>query len=274
MNIGNRIKELRIKNKVTQEELANALHISTQAVSKWENGGSPDLELVPEIAAYFNVTTDYLFDLKQNEIVDIDDKIYAYIQSFSIEDRMNVLYDLAFKMSIAVRGDKIEDLDKFQKEISDNDLYSNVIGTEGIAITSLAKNNKIFVCLPKDDKSDYSRMLKSKNQQRIFCEYLSDEMFYNVILFLYSRNSGDFTEQLLIDNFNITYEQAESILQKMKDFHIVDCAEVSINDKIVKLYSVLQNPQIVCLIAMLDMIVNKPNNYCYYFGGPTNYFKK
>ncbi len=39
-------------------------------------------------------------------------------------------------------------------------------------------------------------------------------MFYNVILFLYSRNSGDFTEQLLIDNFNITYEQAESILQK------------------------------------------------------------
>lgn len=274
MNIGNRIKELRVKNKVTQEELANALHISTQAVSKWENGGSPDLELVPEIAAYFNVTTDYLFDLKQNEIVDIDDKIYAYIQSFPIEDRMNVLYDLAFKMSIAVRGDKIEDLDKFQKEISDNDLYSNVIGTEGIAITSLAKNNKIFVCLPKDDKSDYSRMLKSKKQQRIFCEYLSDEMFYNVILFLYSRNSGDFTEQLLIDNFNITYEQAESILRKMKDFHIVKCAEVSINDKIVKLYSVLQNPQIVGLIAMLDMIVNEPNNYCYYFGGPTNYFKK
>ncbi len=60
----------------------------------------------------------------------------------------------------------------------------------------------------------------------------------------------------------------------MKDFHIVNCAEVSINDKIVKLYSVLQNPQIVCLIAMLDMIVNKPNNYCYYFGGLTNYFKK
>ena len=80
MNIGNRIKELRIKNKVTQEELANALHISTQAVSKWENGGSPDLELVPEIAAYFNVTTDYLFDLKQNEIVDIDDKIYKVFQ--------------------------------------------------------------------------------------------------------------------------------------------------------------------------------------------------
>ena len=38
MNIGNRIKELRVKNKITQEELAKSLQVSTQAVSKWENG--------------------------------------------------------------------------------------------------------------------------------------------------------------------------------------------------------------------------------------------
>lgn len=38
--------------------------------------------------------------------------------------------------------------------------------------------------------------------------------------------------------------------------------------------AVLQNPQIVGLIAMLDMVVNKPNTYCYYCGGPNNYFKR
>lgn len=43
MNIGNKIKELRVKNKVTQEELAKALQVSTQEVSKWENGGSPNI---------------------------------------------------------------------------------------------------------------------------------------------------------------------------------------------------------------------------------------
>lgn len=91
MNIGNRIKELRVKNKVTQEELANALQVSTQAVSKWENGGSPDLELVPSIATYFNVTTDYLFDMKNSDIVNIDKKVAKYIQSFDLENRMNVV---------------------------------------------------------------------------------------------------------------------------------------------------------------------------------------
>lgn len=273
MNIGNKIKELRVKNKVTQEELAKVLQVSTQAVSKWENGGSPDLELVPSIATYFNVTTDYLFDMKDSDIVDIDKKVAKYIQSFNLENRMNVVYDLAFKMSIATRGDEIEDQEEFDELIKNDDMFSTIIGEEGIAITSLAKANKIFVCLPKDDLSDYSKMLLSKDSQRKFCEYLSDELFYNTLVFLHSRNGGNFTKQLLIDNLNITYDEAKSVLEKMEEFKIVSCADVPINDTTMKLYAVLQNPQIVGLIAMLDMVVNKPNTYYYYCGGPYNYFR-
>lgn len=273
MNIGNRIKELRVKNKITQEELAKSLQVSTQAVSKWENGGSPDLELVPSIASYFNVTTDYLFDLKQSEIIDIENKLYTYLQNFPLKDRMNELYDLAFKMSIATRGDKIEDLEKYKKDIENEELYSNVIGPEGITITSLVRDNKIFMCLPKDERSDYSRMLQSKDKQRKFCEYLSDEVFYNALIFLYSRNGTNFTETLLIDNLNITYEEAKSVLKKMVEFEIVVCSDVPINDTTMQLYATIQNPQIVGMIAMLDMIVNRPKSYYYYFGGPNNYFK-
>ena len=273
MNIGNKIKELRVKNKVTQEELAKVLQVSTQAVSKWENGGSPDLELVPSIATYFNVTTDYLFDIKNSDIFNIDKKVAKYIQSFDLDNRMNVVYDLAFKMSIATRGDEIEDQEEFDELIKKDDMFSTIIASEGIAITSLAKNNKIFMCLPKDDLSDYSKMLLSRDSQRKFCEYLSDELFYNTLVFLHSRNGGNFTEQLLIDNLNITYDEAKSVLEKMEEFKIVSCADVPINDTTMKLYAVLQNPQIVGLIAMLDMVVNKPNTYCYYCGGPNNYFR-
>ena len=67
MEIGYIIKNLRKEKKLTQEELAKELNVSTQAVSKWECGGSPDLELIPRIAKFFNVTTDYLFDIKDNK---------------------------------------------------------------------------------------------------------------------------------------------------------------------------------------------------------------
>lgn len=61
MNIGSIIKELRQKKKMSQEELAEYLGVSTQAVSRWETSVSyPDIILLPLIANVFNVTVDYL----------------------------------------------------------------------------------------------------------------------------------------------------------------------------------------------------------------------
>jgi transcriptional regulator with XRE-family HTH domain len=63
MNIGLQIKTLRGEKRVTQEALAEALGISAQAVSKWETEASlPDITLLPQLAAYFGVAIDELFD--------------------------------------------------------------------------------------------------------------------------------------------------------------------------------------------------------------------
>ncbi len=62
ITIGEKIRELRLGAGVTQTELAEALGVSPQAVSRWENGTTyPDLELLPPIANYFGVTIDGLF---------------------------------------------------------------------------------------------------------------------------------------------------------------------------------------------------------------------
>lgn len=64
MNIGEKIAELRRDAGMTQEALASRLVISPQAVSKWERGiANPDLELIPEIARLFGISTDELLGL-------------------------------------------------------------------------------------------------------------------------------------------------------------------------------------------------------------------
>jgi len=69
MNIGETIKKLRKQKDMTQEQLAEYLNISPQAVSRWEiNSTLPDITLVPMLANIFDVTTDMLFG------VDIDAK--------------------------------------------------------------------------------------------------------------------------------------------------------------------------------------------------------
>lgn len=59
MTIGERIKQLRRENDVTQEKLADYLSISYQAISKWENNTAcPDISLIVPLANFFGVTTD------------------------------------------------------------------------------------------------------------------------------------------------------------------------------------------------------------------------
>lgn len=55
------IRRMRRKREMTQEQLAERLNVSPQAVSKWETGNAwPDLSLLPVIAALFGTSIDYL----------------------------------------------------------------------------------------------------------------------------------------------------------------------------------------------------------------------
>ena len=68
--IGERIAELRQARKITQNELAQYLHISYQSVSNWETATAyPDIGLLPQIAQYFGVSTDYLLGLDERSAV-------------------------------------------------------------------------------------------------------------------------------------------------------------------------------------------------------------
>lgn len=61
MNIAERIQTLRKSKGISQEQLANEMGVSRQAVSKWESEQSiPDLDKVIAMSEYFDVTTDYI----------------------------------------------------------------------------------------------------------------------------------------------------------------------------------------------------------------------
>ena len=83
INISKNIASLRKKFGITQEQLAAALNVSSQAVSKWEtNTCQPDTLTLPLIANYFNVSVDYLFYGEEYTYNDIYDKIRNKVSSF------------------------------------------------------------------------------------------------------------------------------------------------------------------------------------------------
>ena len=63
MTLGQKLKEIRKRFGMSQEQLAEILNVSRQAITKWENdGGLPDVSNLQEIAKTFGITVDYLLD--------------------------------------------------------------------------------------------------------------------------------------------------------------------------------------------------------------------
>lgn len=101
LSIGQIIKDLRKKNGFTQEELAERLGVTYQAISKWENNtGMPDISQVVPLASIFGVSTDVLFgiaDMTENEeawkIVQHADSIKKYGEIETYLNAYDVLLD-------------------------------------------------------------------------------------------------------------------------------------------------------------------------------------
>ena len=89
-NIGAKIKMMRLAASMTQEQLANKLGVSAQAVSKWESGTNmPDIQILPELSAIFGVTIDSLFDLTdENKMQRLENMLYN-IRFLTEEDFRN-----------------------------------------------------------------------------------------------------------------------------------------------------------------------------------------
>ena len=88
MILADKIIRLRKKNGWSQEELAEKMNVSRQAVSKWESAQTiPDLEKILQLGVLFGVTTDYLLkDEIEEEEFSNDDSSDATVKKISIEE--------------------------------------------------------------------------------------------------------------------------------------------------------------------------------------------
>ena len=70
--LGDRIRELRQKNSLSQGDLAKKLNISRTSVNVWENGGSfPTVPYIIAMAKLFHVTTDYILEMDSPEVINV-----------------------------------------------------------------------------------------------------------------------------------------------------------------------------------------------------------
>ena len=87
-NFSNTFKCMRKQRGITQEQIAETLGVSCQAVSKWETNCSyPDISLLPIIADYFGVSVDYLIGHDTSKQIEEINNVCAYVSDLFAQKR-------------------------------------------------------------------------------------------------------------------------------------------------------------------------------------------
>ena len=106
--LSERIAELRRERGLTQEQLGQPLGVSAQAVSKWEKGGAPDVELLPALADRLGVTVDALFGREGGSVTDMGSILDHWLSSLPKEKRISELCRLVWSASRSAMQDRMD----------------------------------------------------------------------------------------------------------------------------------------------------------------------
>ncbi len=98
--LGNRLKDLRVKKNVTQDDMAELLNIKRQTYSAYERGVSfPDVNALLKMAKFFGVSVDYLLENEtktaDGQSLDADKLEYIRLVEAMTEDERKKLIDYA-----------------------------------------------------------------------------------------------------------------------------------------------------------------------------------
>jgi len=148
--LSEQLKRLRREKGTKQENLANHLCISTQAVSKWERGeGYPDITLLPAISSYYNVSIDDLLGVgeieKKKKLLAYEEKNSELFRQGKSPERvklwkeakqefpneLSVLYNLMWALNAADRSQNADEIiacgERILKESTDDYMRSGTI---------------------------------------------------------------------------------------------------------------------------------------------------
>ena len=268
-NIGNVISELRKNKGVKQEDLATAVGVSTQAVSKWENGGTPDTELLPLIADYFSVSIDKLFGRSIGEYSDIKIEVVKYISSFDENEQMMEVYKLCWAIQQGLWKTNANDKNKeFWGEFKyeDVELHSTVCHSAmfkptGFTLMALYKELQYYLVMPQSEKELLGVFPEMSEYQKFF-QMLGDIDVLNALIFLQRReNPKSFTPNLLVKELSMPVEKAQYILDELDKYGFLWKQEIELDDEIKTVSSFNPGEAVIPMLIFAKEVISRPNNW-------------
>ena len=177
MNMGTNIKQLRLQNNLTQDQVAEKLGVSYQAVSKWENNtNTPDITLLPQIANLFDISIDALF----SDDLTACSELHPFMKEDDVIRVVQMRGKKVVKVSPIFSPDTPPIEIAFPRDCNDRtqyfkvEVYGHIISDSSINGDVVCHQSIKCSAINGDVKSEGNICVNELNAQKVICNNISD----------------------------------------------------------------------------------------------------
>lgn len=257
--LSERIAELRKERGLTQEQLGQLVGVSAQAVSKWEKGGAPDIELLPALADRLGVTIDGLFGRDSGEAVDIHQTAAHWLHTLPKEQRFDQICRLCWTLTKNLVDEiSMPDIGYLEHATMlepETDLAGHLamsrVSLDGGLMLDLHAEDLSFATIWPEPKEGYDAYFAAMDEYRALFSTLSKPGCLEVLEYLYSRPYRQYVPETIAHALALPIETIQSLLDELLERRILKKTELELVDGLTNAYS--RHGEDISLIPFLYM---------------------
>ena len=238
--IGEQIKKIRTEKGITQEQLGELIGVTTQAVSRWERGGTPDAELLPRISDVLGVSTDSLLDAFR----------YALNICWAIE--IGLMRDLSIVDDFM--GKLIDD--SVSADSKRNDYFAKIIHDSGLSLMRISPDFKHFFLMQENGSGIGSHLSDFESLRRVFAMF-ADEKLLRILFYIYSMPNMPIATSLISKKTGLSLGETDRYMKKICENNLAVQTIVATAEGEINTYSFRKESFAVPMLCFADEIAKK-----------------
>lgn len=255
MSLSANIKRLRLERNLTQGQLAAALGVSSQAVSKWETSETyPDGSLLVTLANELNVSLDELFGNESVSVSDVSGKIKRLICNTEKSERFNVARDIGWQIELGLFNRRSSIEKKYDPDEIKKLTYSSY-NLQDNGFTVISNGKEPFFSVFPQPEDGYGHFLNDRDElQKIFAA-LSHTDTMNALIYLYHKTGTYvFEGSVLANDCGIPDDKIDAVLEDLIQLKVIWKQGLIINAEERTIYHSKPNHKLIALFIMAQEI--------------------
>lgn len=248
MQLSQNIKRLRLERNLTQEQLAERLGVSAQAVSKWETSDTyPDGSLLVPLAEQLGVSLDELFGHDMVSMADLSGKIIRLLHKTEERRRFDVVRDIGWQVEKGLFNCRMEINGRYDPtEIQHLRRSSYILNDYGFTLISNGKE-PFFSVFPEPEEG-FGDFLNDRDAiQRIFAALSAPDTLRALVALYRHGDMYTFESDVLASECEIAGERMDEVLDDLKTLRIIRQWELNVNGENRVLYASRPNHMVIPL---------------------------